>query len=115
MAYVNGFVASIAPEKLDDYLAMSKKMDEFFKQEGALRVVECFGKDDVPHGKVTDFYRAVDAGDGEAIVFGWIEWPSKAVADAAMAKMGGEPDMMDAPPFDMQKMIFGGFDVILDI
>lgn len=116
MSYVNVFVASIAPDRKADYLAMSEAMDAFFKQEGANRVVECWGKDDVPHGKQTDFYRAVDAREGEAIIVGWIEWPSKAVADAAMAKMEQNPEMMgEDSPFDMQKMIFGGFEMILEM
>ncbi len=59
--------------------ARRRKWRKVFREHGATRVVEAFG-DDVPHGKVTDFYRAVKAEDGEGVVFSFIEWPDKAGA-----------------------------------
>jgi uncharacterized protein YbaA (DUF1428 family) len=49
-------------------------------------------------------------------VFSWIVWPSKAVRDAGNQKMKNDPRMKDMKdmPFDGQRMIFGGFDVMLD-
>ena len=77
-------------------------------------MVECWG-DDVPDGKVTDFRRAVQAEDGETVVFSWIEWPSKAVRDAGMAKLMADPRMQsNDPPFDGKRMIYGGFATLFD-
>ena len=86
-----------------------------FIEHGALRVVECWG-DDVPHGKVTDFYRAVSANEGDGLIFSWIAWPSKAVRNAASPKVMADPRLQptDDMPFDMKRMIFGGFEVLLD-
>ena len=73
--------------------------------------------DDVPKGKVTDFRLAVDAKDDEAIVFSWIEWPSKKARDEAWPKLMADPRMqpkMDNMPFDGKRMIYGGFATILD-
>jgi uncharacterized protein YbaA (DUF1428 family) len=82
---------------------------------GALRVIECWG-DDVPVGKLTDFRRAVQAGDEETVAFSWIEWPDKATRDAAFVKinelMKTDPRMDPAKnpiPFDGKRMIFGSF------
>ena len=115
MAYVNGYAASCPPDKKDAFIESAKKVDGYFKEKGALRVVECWGTD-VPRGKQTDFYRAVDANEGEVAVFGWIEWPSKEVADAAMGAMMSDPQFADMEMvINGRKMIFGGFEVVYEI
>jgi uncharacterized protein YbaA (DUF1428 family) len=85
-----------------------------FKELGAIRVVECWG-DDVPDGKVTDFKRAVKAEDGEVVLFSWIEWPSKEIRNIAMKKMMEDPRMTNTHmSFDGKRMIFGGFEPIVE-
>ncbi len=78
-------------------------------------MVECWG-DDLPDGKHTDFKRAVQAEPGENVVFSWIVWPSKAVRDAASKKVMEDPRMKmgDDVPFDGKRLIYGGFDLLLD-
>ena len=115
MSYVDGFVIPVPADGKQAYLDMATKAAPIFKEYGATRVVECWG-DDVPDGKVTDFKGAVKAREAENIVFSWIEWPSKEVRDAGMAKvmaddrMGPGGDM----PFDGTRMIYGGFAPMLD-
>ncbi len=75
--------------------------------------------DDVPDGKVTDFKRAVKAKPDETVLYGWVEWPSKDARDKAWTKLMADPRMQpgrsDKPPFDGQRMIYGGFAPILDV
>ena len=114
MAYVDGFVAAVPAANKDSYLDHARQALPLFKEYGALRMVECWG-DDVPDGKVTDFRGAVKAKTDEVVVFSWIEWPSKAVRDAGMKRMMEDARMRDmAMPFDGQRMIYGGFQPILD-
>jgi uncharacterized protein YbaA (DUF1428 family) len=96
------------------YLDHARTTHTLFKEQGALRIVDAWG-DDVPDGKVTDFKRAVQAKDGEAIVFSWIEWPDKATRDAGMAALM-EDERMNAlaMPFDGKRMIYGGFTSLVD-
>ena len=80
----------------------------------ALRVVDGWGVD-VPDGKATDFRRAVQAKDGETVVFGWIEWPDKPTRDAGMGALMQDPRMRETPPpWNGPLAIFGGFTPILD-
>ena len=116
MAYVDGFVVPVPQDKKDAYREMAAEVGKLFIEHGAERLVECWG-DDVPHGKVTDFYRAVDAQDGESLVFAWILWPSRQARDEGQAKIMADPRIQPRPdmPMDMKRMIFGGFEVLLDI
>lgn len=114
MSYVDGFVLAVPAQNKDAYLKMARDGAPVFKEHGATRMVECWG-DDVPKGKVNDFYGAVHAKDGEVVVFSWIEWPSKEARDAGMKKVMEDPRMkMDGMPFDGMRMIYGGFQTILD-
>ncbi|MFN3525715.1 MAG: DUF1428 domain-containing protein [Paracoccus sp. (in: a-proteobacteria)] len=114
MTYYTGAVAAVPTENKQKYVEHVAAMWPLFESYGARRMVETWGVD-VPKGKVTDFYGAVDAKDDEAIVFSWIEWPDKAAADAAWEKMQNDPEMAQMPemPFDGSRMIFGGFSPLL--
>lgn len=114
MSYIDGFLIPVPAENRAAYTASAKKMTAFFERQGALRVVECWGND-IKDGKVTDFKRAVAAKAGENVVFSWIEWPSKEVRDKADKAMMEDPELKDMDmPFDGKRMIFGGFEVLLD-
>jgi uncharacterized protein YbaA (DUF1428 family) len=114
--YVDGFVVPVSPDKKEAYLQLAQKAAGDFDKYGALRVIEAWG-DDIQDGKQTDFRRAVQAKDGETVVFSWIEWPDKETRDAAWGKMMQDPDMKPDHanmPFDGMRMFWGGFDVVLD-
>lgn len=111
MPYIDGFVAS--SKDREKYRSFAADMAPMFKENGALRVVEGWGAD-VPRGKQTDLYRAVAAEDDETVIFSWIEWPDKQTRDAAWEKITADGSPPNDPPFDMKRMIFGGFDVIVD-
>jgi len=115
MSYIDGFVIPVPTSKKQAYRDMAIKVSAIFKEYGATQLVECWG-DDVPDGKVTDFKGAVKAKPDETIVFSWIVWPSKAVRDAGNQRMKDDPRMKMTPdmPFDGQRMIFGGFEVMFD-
>jgi uncharacterized protein YbaA (DUF1428 family) len=112
--YTDGFVVPVPENKRDAYRELASKMAKVFRDNGANRVVEAFS-DDVSHGKVTDFYRAVKAEDGEGVVFSFIEWPDKATRDSAWGKiMEDESLRPQEMPFDGKRMFWGGFEKIVD-
>lgn len=112
MTYVQGFLIPVPNDKRDAYRDMAVVAAPTFHEYGATRLVEAWG-DDVPDGKRTDMKRAVQATADETVVFSWIEYPDRAACDAASTAM----EQMEPPgdmPFDGARMIFGGFDMILD-
>jgi uncharacterized protein YbaA (DUF1428 family) len=112
--YVDGVVASVPDGNRQDFINHAAKVARLFQEKGALRVVDGWGMD-VPAGKVTDFKRAVQAKDGETVIFGWIEWPDKPTRDAGMGALMQDPRMREAPQaWNGPLAIFGGFTTILD-
>ena len=113
--YTDGFVVPVTAGKEGDYQALAAKMAKVFREHGATRVVEAIS-DDVPHGKVTDFYRSVKAEDGEKVVFSFIEWPDKQTRDDAWGKIMNDESMKPEGdmPFNGQRMFWGGFEPIWD-
>jgi PhnB protein len=117
MNYIDGVVIAVPAMKQTEFLDHATRSAQVFKEHGATRVVEGWA-DDVTHGKLTDFYRAVKATDEETVVFSWIEWPDKATRDAAWQAIMKDPRLLaenNPMPFDGKRMIFGGFQAISDI
>ena len=121
MSYIDGFVIAVPKANKQKFIEHARTADTLFTELGATRVMECWG-DDVPEGKLTDFRKAVKATADECIVFSWIEWPDKETRDAAMQKMMSDEftdDRMDPEinpmPFDGKRLIFGGFDPIIEL
>jgi len=114
-SYTDGFVVPVPEGKRDAYQAMASKMAKVFRQHGANRVIEAIG-DDVNHGQVTDFYRAVKAEVGETVVFSFIEWPDKTTRDEAWKAIMSDESLKPEGemPFDGKRMFWGGFVKILD-
>jgi len=112
--YIDGCVIPVATADKQKYLDHARMAAAVFKEHGALKLVECWG-DDVPDGKVTSFPMAVKREAHETVVFSWIVWPSREVRDAGMAKVMDDARLQSGDmPFDGKRMIFGGFQMILE-
>jgi uncharacterized protein YbaA (DUF1428 family) len=116
MRYVDGFVAAVPSANRERFRKHASEAAAVFRENGALGVVECWG-DDVPEGQVTSFPMAVKRKNDETVVFSWIVWPSREVRDAAHEKIVADPRMQpdkNPMPFDGRRVIFGGFEVIVE-
>ena len=112
--YVDGIVVPVPTGKRDDYARLAGENAKVFREYGATRVVETLG-DDISHGKVTDFYRAVKAEDGETVAFSFIEWPDRQARDQAWQKIMQDQRMQHGGGlFDGKRMFWGGFEVVID-
>ncbi|MFH0265427.1 DUF1428 domain-containing protein [Vibrio rumoiensis] len=117
MSYVDGFVVAVPTENKEKYIKHATLAAEMFKDFGALQVVEAWGEE-VPEGEVTSFPMAVKAKQDETIVFSWVVWPSKESRNAGWQKMMNDPRMdpeNNPMPFDGKRLIYGGFNMIVDL
>ena len=118
MKYVEGFVIPIRKKKLAAYRLLARKAGKIWREFGALDYKECVG-DDLNTKWGVRFPRAAKSKPGETVLFSFIVYRSRADRDRINAKVMKDPrlaDLMDSKsmPFDMKRMVNGGFKVLVD-
>jgi uncharacterized protein YbaA (DUF1428 family) len=117
--YVDGFVLPVPKKNMAAYRRMAQKAGKVWREHGALEYIECVA-DDVKPGKRTSFPQSVKLKPGEAVVFAYIVYKSRAHRDRVNAKVMKDPrlaPMMDAKalPFDGKRMFWGGFKGLVEV
>ena len=113
MPYVDCMLAAVPTANKQIYLDHAVKAAEVFKKHGALKLVENWG-DDIPEGELTSMPMAVQRKPDETVVLSWIVWPSKEVRNTGMQAVMTDPDMQGEMPFDGKRLIYGGFETLLE-
>lgn len=116
MTYVDGFVAAVPVANREKFRKHAADAAAVFREHGALKVVECWG-DDVQEGKLTSFPMAVQRKEDEAVVFSWVLWPSREARNAGMKQIMADSRMQpeaNPMPFDGKRLMYGGFEVIVE-
>ncbi len=111
MSYIDFFCLPLVTSKEDEYRRIAELFASIMKEHGLLAFCEAVA-DDVPHGKVTDFYRSVAVEEGETVVAAYYLWPDKATRDKAWELSMKDPRINNKPdtmPFDGKRMFWGGF------
>ena len=117
MSYVDGFVLPVPKKNLQAYRRISRKAGRIWREHGALEYRECVG-DDLNVKMAMPFPRRIKLKPGETVVLSWIVYKSKAHRNQVNAKVMKDPRLakMDpkSMPFDMKRMMFGGFKVLVE-
>ena len=113
MAYVDGFILPVPRKNLKAYLRMARMGERLWGQHGAIDYKECVG-DDLRTKWGVPFTRIMRLKAGETVIFSYIVFKSRAHRDRVNAKvmkeltgLGGMSDM----PFDVKRVVYGGFKV----
>ena len=113
MQYVDGYVLPVPKRTLKAYIRMARTGEKMWRKHGALDYKECIGDDLKPKWGAL-FPQMMRLKPGETVVFSYIVFKSRAHRDRVntkvmkdMEKMGGMKDM----PFDVKRMVYGGFKV----
>ena len=128
MPYVDGYVLPVPKKNLQAYARIAKKAGNIWREHGALEYRECAGDDlnikkmagTITAAAMVPFARAVRVKPGETVVFSWIVFKSRAHRDQVNGKVMKDPrvaSMIDpkAMPFDVKRMVYGGFKVLVDL
>jgi uncharacterized protein YbaA (DUF1428 family) len=118
MAYVDGFVIPVPKNKLDAYLEMARQAATIWREHGAIEFRECVA-DDVKPGQLTSFPQSVQLKEDEVVIFSWVVYESRAKRDEANDKIMTDPRMTELMKpenmaFDGKRMIYGGFEMMVD-
>jgi uncharacterized protein YbaA (DUF1428 family) len=119
MRYVDGFVLPVPRKKLKEYRRIAQKAGRVWRDHGALEYLECVG-DDLKTKMGVPFPRMAKAKSGETVVLSWIVYKSRGHRDRVNAKVMKDPrmaTMMDpkSMPFDVKRMAYGGFKMLIDL
>ena len=115
--YVDGYVIPIPRTRVQAYRRIAQKAGRIWREHGALEFRECVGDDLKVKGLVA-FPRLARVKPGETVVFSWVVYRSRAHRDRVNAKVQKDPRITgmsnQAMPFDMKRMAYGGFKVLVD-
>ena len=119
MPYVDGFIVAVPKKNVSAYKRMAEAAGKVWREHGALEFRECIA-DDVKPGKLTSFPQSVKLKASETVMFSYIVYKSRAHRDKVNAKVMKDErlkDMMSGKdmPFDGKRMIYGGFEVLVDV
>jgi uncharacterized protein YbaA (DUF1428 family) len=117
-SYVDGFVLAIPKRNLAAYRRMAKKAGKVWRDHGALEYRECIG-DDLNTKWGINFPRLIKVKPNETVAFSWIVFKSRSDRNRVNAKVMKDPrlaSMMDekSMPFDMKRMSYGGFKILVE-
>lgn len=121
MPYVDGFLIPVPRKHMQTYRRIAQKAGRVWRDHGALEYRECVGDDLNVKGMGMTFPRRLRLKRGEVVVFSWIVFKSRADRDRVNAKVMKDPrvaKMMEDPksmPFDVKRMSYGGFKVLVDL
>lgn len=121
MSYVDGYVLPLPEKNREIYRDIAQKCGEIWIEHGALAYKECIADDMNAEWAAGSFPKAVGAAEGETVIFAFVIFKSRQHRDEVNAKVHNDPRMKnmcggpDNAPFDVSRMMYGGFSLLVDL
>lgn len=118
--YVDGFVLVVPKKNLTAYRKMAEDTKNMWMSLGAIDYKECVLQDPGKSTETLSFPKLTKTKPDETVVFSYITYKDKKHRDAVNKKvfkmMSEKMEKLGnfTMPFDMKKMSYGGFKVIVD-
>lgn len=115
MSYVECCILAVPTGNKAAYLNHARRCAEIFKSHGVQALSENWGAE-IPDGALTSLPKAVQLKPDETVVLSLMVWPDKASRDDGWTEIMDDPRMkaMGDMPFDGQRLIYGGFEPVLE-
>jgi uncharacterized protein YbaA (DUF1428 family) len=117
--YVDGFIIPIPKKNTAAYKKMASEGSKVWKKFGALDYKECILDDATPQFVTLTFPKLAKIKPGESVWFSFIVFKSRAHRDSVNKKVMTyfskkySEEAIKSMPFDMKRLAFGGFKVIV--
>ena len=120
MSYVDGYVIPVSNDNVKAYIELAENMGAIWMEHGALACKECVAEDIDSEFGQGKFRQASGSIDGETVIFSFIIYKSREHRDEVNKKVMEDPRIKEScdehnMPFEMKRMIMGGFDVVVDL
>ena len=122
--YIDGFVLVVPKDKAEEYKKMTEEGRDSWIRHGALEYFECRNDDlkqqEMGADKSRSFSEMAGADENQDVWFSFIVFESKEHRDEVNQKAMKEMDESYSEqsgfvsPFDMTKMAYGGFEVVVE-
>jgi uncharacterized protein YbaA (DUF1428 family) len=115
--YVDGYVLPIPKKNVAAYRKMATIASKVWMDLGALDYRECVAEDlNVFCG--VNFAKQLELKPGETVVFAYVVFRSRKHRDSVNKKVMKDPRITKAMPkrmpFDIQRMVYGGFTTLVE-
>jgi uncharacterized protein YbaA (DUF1428 family) len=117
--YVDGFALVVPKKDLAAYKKLAQTAGKIWRKHGALDYKECVMEDPKPKWVTLTFGKMLKLKPTETAIFSYITYTSRTHRDAVNTKVMKDPLMNDPKykdkpmPFDMKRMAYAGFKVIV--
>lgn len=116
--YADVYLVPIKIENIPAYKKLASMAGKVFVKHGALKYREYVASDLNAQG-VIPFPKIIKLKEGETIIYAQVEFKSESHRNSVMKKLLADPEMMppkDKPlPFDVKRMVYGGFKILVDL
>lgn len=116
--YVDVYLLPIHEANIPAYKKIARIAGKVFVKHGALRYREYVISDPKAEG-VIPFPVQLKLKPGETVIYAAVEFRSEAHRNATMKKIFADPAMAppegERLPFDCERMVYGGFKILVDL
>jgi uncharacterized protein YbaA (DUF1428 family) len=117
--YVDVYLLPISEEKIPIYKELAEKAGKIFRKHGAISYREYVASDLKTPDEIAAFPSVVKLEAGESLVYAAVEFESETHRNESMERIFKDTEMHAAMPtepiFDMKRMVYGGFAVLVDV
>lgn len=116
--YVDGYLLPIPKKNIKAYQKVAAKGAKLWKEHGALQYCECVGEE-LKASFGVPFTKPLKAKAGETVVFAFVVFKSRAHRDKVNKAVMSDPRLMSIcdpkkMPFDCKRMVYSGFETLVD-